>query len=104
MGMYGPGVEILRRTAVKLALGDQPVEELPMVAAETLARGLDSLALRTLAGQSRHDSSVELFHQAMDELGSSVSAVEEAWLRRMLWAAEAIVKEKQHPPQPGFLD
>jgi hypothetical protein len=46
-------------------------EDLPEIATEALVRGLDSPALRILAGQSRDDvrDSADLFRVALDELG-----------------------------------
>ncbi|MFD7966033.1 hypothetical protein ACFV5J_35145 [Streptomyces zaomyceticus] len=80
----------LRRAALKLALGEQPTEDLPMIAAQALADGLESPALVELAGLSRRDPPADirdLFGQTMAELGFPVPGVEEAWRERMLEAA-----------------
>ncbi|GAA2382631.1 hypothetical protein GCM10010420_00720 [Streptomyces glaucosporus] len=90
-------MERLYEAAVRLALGEQPAEELPMVAAGALARGVDGPALRALAGLSRHDPSVELFREAMDELGAPVPAPREARLWRMRRTAEAAVAGRRGP-------
>ncbi|WP_326722030.1 hypothetical protein OHT59_24015 [Streptomyces sp. NBC_00243] len=84
----------LRRAAVKLALGEQPTEDLPMIAALALADGLDSPALVELAGLSRRDPPADirdLFVQAVAELGFPVPGVEEAWRERMLEAAKGML-------------
>lgn len=54
-----------------MATGSLTFEDLPEIATEALVRGLDSPALRVLAGQPRDDvrDSAELFHVALDELG-----------------------------------
>src|SRR3954452_16663594 len=53
-----------------MAAGSLASEDLPEIATEALVRGLDSPALRVLAGQSRDDvrDSAELFRVALDEL------------------------------------
>jgi len=54
-----------------MAVGTLVSEDLPQIATEALIRGLDSPALRVLAGQARWDvrDSADLFHVALDELG-----------------------------------
>ncbi|MFE5614954.1 hypothetical protein [Streptomyces sp. NPDC056524] len=87
-------MDLLRRAAVKLALGEQPTEDLPMIAALAVADGLDSQSLIELAGLSRRDPPADirdLFMQTMAELGLSVPGVEEAWRERMLEAAEGML-------------
>ncbi|MER5203807.1 hypothetical protein [Streptomyces sp. NPDC002825] len=84
----------LRRAALKLALGEQPTEDLPMIAAQALADGLESPAPVELAGLSRRDPPADirdLFAQAMAELEFPVPGVEEAWRERMLEAAEGML-------------
>ncbi|MCU7820403.1 hypothetical protein [Kitasatospora sp. DSM 101779] len=54
------------------AVGHVLPEDLPMAAAELLAEGLDSPALRDLAGRSRNEDTAELdalLHRAVAELG-----------------------------------
>ncbi|HEY2794762.1 MAG TPA: hypothetical protein VGJ28_20545, partial [Micromonosporaceae bacterium] len=60
----------LEVAAWRLAIGDLPSEDLPAIATEALLGGLDSPALRVLAGQSRYDvrDSADLFRAALDEL------------------------------------
>ncbi|WP_052434813.1 hypothetical protein [Streptacidiphilus melanogenes] len=56
-------------------------EDLPMRAAELLAAGLDSLALRDLAGRGKSEITTELselFRQAVHELGESMPSKETA--------------------------
>ncbi|MDH6143276.1 hypothetical protein P3T35_005310 [Kitasatospora sp. GP30] len=91
----------LRRAAVRLALANQPSEELPMLAAEALAAGVDSPALRELAGLSRSDASQDLFIQAMTELGHPIPGRQDAWRRLMLWEAEALLEGTRQPYQAG---
>jgi hypothetical protein len=57
-----------------MAAGSLASEDLPEIATEALVRGLDSPALRLLAGQSRNDvrDSAELFRVALDELGIGI--------------------------------
>ena len=65
------GMQQLRDVAVRLAMDEPFGDDLPMAAAHALARGIDSPSLRELAGLSRGQSreAVDLFRQAMDELG-----------------------------------
>ncbi|MEV6702326.1 hypothetical protein AB0M68_35175 [Streptomyces sp. NPDC051453] len=84
----------LRRAAMKQALGEQPTEDLPMMAALALADGLESPSLVELAGLSRRDPPADirdLFAQALAELGHPLPGVEEAWRERMLDAAQAML-------------
>lgn len=57
--------------AWRMAAGRLRSEDLPEIATEALIRGLDSPALRLLAGQSRDDvrDSADLFRTAVGELG-----------------------------------
>lgn len=90
----------LRRAAMQLALGEQPIEDLPMIAAEALADGLDSPALVELAGLSRRDPPADirdLFVEAMAELGLPLPGVEDAWRERMLGAAEGMLTSSLTP-------
>ncbi len=61
----------LEVAAWRMAAGNLASEDLPEIATEALVRGLDSPALRVLAGQSRDDvrDSADLFGLALDELG-----------------------------------
>ncbi len=82
-------MERLEEAAVRLVLEEMLSDELPMLAAEALARGVDSPALRELAGLFPHEvrEARDLFHLAMEELGSPVPDVEEARRRTMAMAA-----------------
>ncbi|MEV7856488.1 hypothetical protein [Streptomyces sp. NPDC088183] len=67
--------------AWQYVVGLLPPEELPMEAAKLLAVGLDSPALRDLAGCSRREDTVEiegLFRQAVGELGTAIPDEETA--------------------------
>ncbi|MEU0487905.1 hypothetical protein ABZ249_01655 [Nocardiopsis sp. NPDC006139] len=63
-------MDVLRGQLVQAVLGTLPAD-LPMVAAQALARGLDSPALREVAGLGRADPAEELFTEALAELGLS---------------------------------
>jgi hypothetical protein len=70
----------LEVAAWRMADGSLASEDLPDVATEALLRGLDSPALRILAGQSRDDvrDSADLFRVALDELGIDLPDPENA--------------------------
>jgi hypothetical protein len=61
----------LEVAAWRMAVGRLASDDLPEIATEALVRGLDSPALRVLAGQARWDvrDSSDLFRVALDELG-----------------------------------
>ncbi|MEV1142093.1 hypothetical protein [Micromonospora sp. NPDC049799] len=61
----------MREVGVRVLAGDLASEELPMIAAQALAEGLDSPSLRELAGLSRGEyrEACELLDQVVDELG-----------------------------------
>src|SRR3954452_10133462 len=63
-----------------MAAGSLASEDLPEIATEALVRGLDSPALRILAGQSRDDvrDSADLFRGALDELAIDRPAADSA--------------------------
>jgi hypothetical protein len=63
----------MRDVGVRVLAGDLASEELPMVAAQALAEGLDSPSLRELAGLSRGEyrEARALLDQVVDELGLS---------------------------------
>jgi hypothetical protein len=86
-------VETLRFALARLTIGELGTEPLPDLAAEALARGIDSPSLRILAGTPRQDvrEARALFVEAMSELG--VSLPSEAERRRalvMFWAKEMV--------------
>ncbi|MEU4272245.1 hypothetical protein [Streptomyces sp. NPDC026092] len=90
----------LRRAALKQALGEQPTEDLPMLAALTLADGVDTPALVELAGLSRRDPPAgirDLFEQTFAELGLPLPEAEEAWRERMLDAAKGMLSGSLSP-------
>ncbi|MFJ7075494.1 hypothetical protein [Streptomyces sp. NPDC098781] len=99
-GLASSLMDRLRRAAMKLALGEQPPEDLPMIAALALADGLESPALVELAGLSRRDPPADirdLFTEALAELGLPMPRVEEAWIDRMLDAARAMLSGSLSP-------
>jgi hypothetical protein len=63
--------DLLEVAAWQMAVGRLASDDLPEIATEALVRGLDSPALRVLAGQARWDirDSSDLFRVALDELG-----------------------------------
>ncbi|WDQ02781.1 hypothetical protein PVK74_13630 [Micromonospora chalcea] len=92
-------MERLRDLAVRLAM-DEPVgDDLAMAAAHALARGVDSPSLRGLAGLSKGQSreAVDLFRQAMEELGSPVPDESGARLHLMRAAAASIIDGEGDP-------
>ncbi len=80
----------LRRALVRMVVDQQRPEELPGLAARALAEGLDSPALRELAGLSRNDprQARDLFAVAMEQLG--VEAPASRWDAARLWASEIV--------------
>ncbi|MFB6943811.1 MULTISPECIES: hypothetical protein [unclassified Streptomyces] len=67
--------------AWQYVVGLVPPEDLPMEAAQLLAVGLDSPALRDLAGRSRREDTAviqSLFRQAVGELGTAIPDEETA--------------------------
>lgn len=83
----------LRLASLRLSVGEQAPEELPDLAAEALARGLDSQSLRMLAGAPKdaYDDNRSLFIAAMNELGVDVP-LPDAATRELVcyWAAEIV--------------
>jgi len=73
----------LELAALRLAVGEQPSEDLPALAAEALALGFDSPSLREAAGISRHDvrEARDRFEDALAELGIEIpDRVDATWL------------------------
>jgi hypothetical protein len=87
-------VETLRRLTCAYVTGDVSPEELPMIAAEAIVRGVDSPSLRQLAGLGRRDDTRDirdLYRAAMDELGIDIPDADALrweyvhfWAQRML--------------------
>lgn len=79
-------MDILREVAWRHAAGMVYPEDLPMAAAEALARGVDSPALRELAGLGKGSATTEiedLYRNALAELGIASPGQREAvrwWL------------------------
>ncbi|MGW3351623.1 hypothetical protein ACWDA3_50715 [Nonomuraea rubra] len=93
-------MEQLDEAAVRLVLEDMLPDELPMLAAEALARGVDSPALRELAGLFSHEvrEARDLFYLAMEELGSPVPDMEEARPRMMAMVARRALRGEMSLP------
>lgn len=83
----------LELAALRLAIDEQPSEDLPGLAADALARGLDSPALRDAAGASPQDvrEARDHFVAALDELGFVVPNADEAVWRLVEYRAKQIV-------------
>lgn len=92
-------MEQLRDLAIRLATGKPVGDDLPMAAAHALTRGIDSPTLRELAGLPKGDSreAVDLFRQAMDEVGWPVPNESIARLHLMREAASHILAGKGDP-------
>jgi hypothetical protein len=87
-------MEELRAAADLFAVGEVYREDLPMIAAEALARSLDSPALVELAGMHRTDchDAPEVFLTALREL-DPIAAIETDWPRR---AADVLLRRARH--------
>lgn len=85
--------------AWQMAAGDLRSEDLPEIATEALLRGLDSPALRLLAGQSRADvrDSADLFRTALDELGIDLPDADTANWNLARRTASKIVEGRTEP-------
>lgn len=62
-----------RQAAIRFWLDPIPPEQMPMLAAQMLAEGHDTPALRQTAGYTRHDDPRDIreeFGRALDELGT----------------------------------
>ncbi|MEU8257284.1 hypothetical protein AB0C06_23795 [Micromonospora inaquosa] len=92
-------MEQLRDLGIRMAMYEPVGDDLPMAAAHALTRGVDSPSLRELAGLSKGQSreAVDLFRQAMDELGSPVPDKSAARLHLMRQAAANILAGKGDP-------
>lgn len=89
----------LEVAAWRMAAGSLASEDLPEIATEALTRGVDSPALRVLAGQSRDDvrDSADLFRVALDELGIDVPDLDSAQWRLARRIAGDIVAGRISP-------
>jgi hypothetical protein len=83
----------LEVAAWRIAVGGLASDELSEIATEALIRGLDSPALRVLAGQARWDvrDSSDLFRVALDELGIELPDADRAQWRLARRTADDIV-------------
>jgi hypothetical protein len=82
-----------------MAVGSLASEDLPEIATEALVRGLDSPALRVLAGQSRDAvrDSADLFRVALGELGIDLPDADTAQWRLARRTAGDIVAGRIRP-------
>ena len=94
-----PEVDPLEVAAWRMAVGSLASEDLPEIATEALVRGLDSPALRILAGQSRGDvrDSADLFRVALNELGIYPPDADTAHWRLARRTADDIVAGRIRP-------
>lgn len=77
----------------RMVNGELRSEDLPQLATDALVRGLDTPSLRVLAGQDPADvrDSADLFRRALDELGVSLPAHDEAAWSLARMTAQGIV-------------
>jgi hypothetical protein len=85
-------VDSVELAVLRLAVGEQPSEELPAIATDALVRGLDSPTLRQAAGVSPRDvhDAEDLFRAAVAELGIDLPHEQEALWRLVRYTAEQI--------------
>src|ERR1700722_13841872 len=91
-----------RELVWEYAAGRAFPEDLPMAAAEALARGVDTRALRELAGLQRWSDSTEirsLFESTLQELGIAVPSYEDACHRDLRLLARNLVEGRVSPRQ-----
>lgn len=87
----------------RMVLESQVVEELPHIATDAICEGLDSPALRVLAGSSPNDAPADLWQllrKAAQELGISVPDRLGA-ARRVLHLHLRDIAEQRVPPREG---
>ena len=98
-GRTTPAPDPLEEAAWHRAAGDLRGEDLPELATDALVRGLDSPALRILAGQNPSDTDVsrELFAEVLTELSIPVLGTDEALWRLVRLTAEQIVNGQTAP-------
>jgi hypothetical protein len=90
----------LREVAWELAAGRKFPEDLPMAAALALARGIDSPALRELAGLGRRSDTTELrslFELALSQLKMMIPSPDQAARRDLHRLAQEFVAGNRTP-------
>ena len=90
----------LRELAWEYAANRKFPEDLPMAAALALARGIDSPALRELAGLGRRSDAAELhslFGRALDELHVTMPSPEQAARRDLHHLARDLITGRRTP-------
>lgn len=92
------GMEELSAAADRFAVGRIYPEDLPMVAAAALVRGLDSPALRELAGIHRSDcrDAPQVFLTALVELGIADMSEADWSIRQHQVATQLLAVEEEH--------
>ena len=85
--------------AWRQAVGAQPAEDLPGLAVDALARGVDSPAVTQLAGQSPGDvrGSGDLFEQVLDELAIATPTEQDALWKLVRFTCGEIVTRTVTP-------
>jgi hypothetical protein len=89
----GSQMEIFSSEVWRHAAGHLRDEGLPWIAAEALARGIDSPALRELAGLNQREDPCEirdLYEVALEQLGVHAPTYEEATRRQLRNVAKAL--------------
>lgn len=96
---YGHLVEPLQVAAWRWVTGDQPAEDLPALATDALVRGLDSPALRELAGTATEDywAIKDHFERTAHELDLAMPDEQTALWRLTRYKAEEIVSGAVSP-------
>ena len=92
----------IRELAWQHAAGRVFPEDLPMESAEALVRGVDSSALRELAGLGRRSDPTQirgLFEEALRELGIAVPSAEMAARRDLRHLARDLVEGRTSPSE-----
>lgn len=92
----------MRELAWQHAAGRVFPEDLPMEAAEALVRGVDSTALRELAGLGRRSDPTQihsLFEEALREVGITIPSAEMAARRDLRNLARDLVEGRTSPSE-----
>jgi hypothetical protein len=97
-------VDPLEVAAWRMALGELASEDLSEIATDALVRGLDSPALRILAGQPRGDvrESADLFRAALHELGIDLPDPDHALWQLVRRTASGIVAGRIKPADGAY--
>ncbi|MFL1429669.1 MULTISPECIES: hypothetical protein [unclassified Nocardiopsis] len=93
-------MDVLREQLVDAVIGRTHID-LPMAAAQALARGLDSPSLREVAGLGRTDPAEEPFTEALAELGLSWPGYGEAHLHAARRVCSRLLAEAAEAADPA---